>query len=191
MRTAFFLDTLHDMKNLIDGLHLIMMRKDSRMVFVIAVLTFLLGVLLVQNGKNAFPMLGFESLSFFKRISLFFGTLFDLTSVFTPTALVLAVVSSVIGAVNISLAYTYMHLRGGAIVKSGLYSGTGLVFAFLGVHCFACGTALLSVILSFFGLGAVLKILPYHGQEIAFLGLLIISIATYSLAQKVKAPNVC
>jgi hypothetical protein len=179
------------MKNLIDGLRLIMIRRDSRMVFVIAVFTFLIGVVLVQNGKNAFPMLGFESIPALKRISLFFGTLFDITSVFTPVAFTLAVVSSFIGAVNISLAYTYMRLRGEVIVGSGLYSGTGLVFAFFGVHCFACGTALLSVLFSFFGLGAVLKLLPYHGQEIAFLGLLIIFVATYSLAQKVKVPNVC
>jgi len=96
-----------------------------------------------------------------------------------------------LGGINISLAYTYMRLRGQIILRSGLYSGIGVFMAFLGIGCAACGTALLSILLGFFGLSAMLNLLPYQGQEIGYIGLIFLSIASYSLAQKVSAPNVC
>lgn len=95
------------------------------------------------------------------------------------------------GGINISLAYTYVKIRGEAIVKSGLYSGFGLFLAFLGVGCAACGTAFLSVILGFFGFSAMIGALPYQGAEIGYIGLIFLCIATYSLSKKVTAPNVC
>ena len=76
-------------------------------------------------------------------------------------------------------------------MKSGLYSGIGLMVAFLGIGCAACGTAFLSLVLGFFGFSAMLNVLPYQGQEIGYIGLIILCIATYSLAKKVTAPNVC
>lgn len=84
-----------------------------------------------------------------------------------------------------------MKVRGDLIIQSGLYSGLGLIFAFLGIGCAACGTALLSVVLSFFGFSTMLSVLPYKGEEIGYIGILILCIATYVLAQKVTAPNVC
>jgi hypothetical protein len=85
----------------------------------------------------------------------------------------------------------YVKVRGEVILKSGLYSGVGLLFAFLGIGCAACGTAFLSVLLSFFGFSAMLSVLPYQGQEIGYVGIIFLCIATYTLAKKVTAPNVC
>ena len=84
-----------------------------------------------------------------------------------------------------------MKIRGEVIIKSGVYSGIGLIFAFLGIGCAACGTAFLSVILGFFGFSTMLNVLPYQGQEIGYIGLIFLSIATYVLANKVMAPRVC
>jgi len=46
-------------------------------------------------------------------------------------------------------------------------------------------------VLSVFGFSALITFLPYRGAEIGYLGLLVLCIATYSLAKKVTAPNVC
>src|SRR3989344_5102268 len=111
---------------------------------------------------------------------IMFSTLFDIKNTFTAGSLILATLGSLLGGINLSLAYTYMRLRGEIILHSGLYSGIGLIFAFLGVGCAACGTALFSVILGFFGFSAMLNLLPYQGQEIGYIGLIILCIATYS-----------
>lgn len=179
------------MKHLVDSLTLIVRRKDSRLVIIIATIVFATMLLLFQNGKAAFDIFSFDTLPFGKRLALASSTLFDITNTFSPGSLILAVLGSFVGGINLSLAYTYMRLRGEVILHSGLYSGIGLLFAFFGVGCAACGTALLSVILGFFGFSAMLNVLPYQGQEIGYIGLIILCIATYTLAHKVAVPNVC
>jgi hypothetical protein len=179
------------MKPLLDSLQLIVTRKDSRFVIVVSTIIFLLLLLTVQNGKASLEILSLDSLSLLKRLSLSFSVFFDITSTFTAGALILATLGSLLGGINLSLAYTYIKMRGDMIIRSGLYSGMGLVLAFLGIGCAACGTAFMSVILGFFGFSAMLDLLPYQGQEIGYVGLIILCIATYTLASKVAAPNVC
>ncbi len=158
---------------------------------IITTILFLFLLLLVQNGDAARDSLTFEALSFPQRFLLFIQTLFDLSSSFTVGALILAILGSLLGGLNIALAYTYMRVRGEMIAHSGLYSGAGLLMAFLGIGCAACGTAMLSLVLGFFGLSTMLDVLPYEGLEIGYIGLIILMIASYTLAQKVSAPNVC
>lgn len=179
------------MKQLIASLGIIFSRRDSRSIIIIATFLFIFLLLLVQNGRSAIEIMGFTVMPFFIRLSLVVKTFFDITSTFTTSTLLLAVLGSFLGGINLSLAYTYMRLRGDVIVRSGLYSGIGLFFAFLGIGCAACGTALLSVILGFFGFTAMLAVLPYQGEEIGYIGLIILCIATYTLAKKVSAPTVC
>jgi hypothetical protein len=179
------------MKPLLDSLLLISSRKDSRNVIIISTIVFLLLLLAVQNGKASMQMLSLDTLSLYKRVSLALSVFFDITSTFTAGTLILATLGSLLGGINLSLAYTYIKIRGDVILKSGLYSGMGLLLAFLGIGCAACGTAFLSVLLGFFGFSAMLNLLPYQGQEIGYVGLIILCIATYTLAKKVTAPNVC
>lgn len=179
------------MNSLLQSLSLIAGRKDSRLVIIITTIVLLLLLIITQNGIAAYSIFSFDSLPLSKRISLAILTLFDIKSTFTPGALILATLGSLLGGINLSLAYTYMKIRGEIILKSGMYSGAGLVAAFLGIGCAACGTALLSVILGFFGFSTMLNVLPYQGQEIGYVGLIFLSIATYFLAKKVTAPNVC
>ncbi len=179
------------MEQLTSSLTLIFARKDSRLLIIVSTLLFFFILLLVQNGKSASALFDFDAIPFVKRLMLSLKTLFDVQSTFTTSTLILAILGSLLGGINISLAYTYMRLRGDVILQSGLYSGMGLFIAFLGIGCAACGTALLSVILGFFGFSTMLNILPYQGQEIGYTGLLILCIASYSLAQKVAAPTVC
>lgn len=179
------------MKPLVDSLYLIVTRKDSRLVIIVSTVVFFLLLLVAQNGKASSQVLSFDFLPVTKRLSLFFGTFFDFKSTFTSGSLMLAILGSFLGGINLSLAYTYMKIRGRLILRSGLYSGIGLIFAFFGVGCAACGTALVSLIIGFFGFSAMLHVLPYQGEEIGYIGLIFLCIATYSLSRKVMAPNVC
>jgi hypothetical protein len=179
------------MKHLVTSLSLIVRRKDSRLVIIIATTVFASLLLLVENGRAAYDILSFGAIPLGRRLAIALPTLFDIKNTFTAGSLILAILGSFLGGINLSLAYTYMRLRGAVLLHSGLYSGIGLLFAFFGVGCAACGTALLSVVLGFFGFSAMLNILPYQGQEIGYIGLIFLCIATYTLAHKVAVPNVC
>jgi hypothetical protein len=166
-------------------------RRDSRFIIIFATLLFLSLLLIIQNGNAALQIFNFQSIPLYRKVVLSLSVFFSITDSFTPGATILAVLGSLLGGINISMAYTYMRLRGDVILKSGLYSGIGLIFAFLGIGCAACGTALLGVLLGFFGLSTMLNLLPYQGQEIGYIGVIFLCIATYTLGQKVNTPNVC
>lgn len=179
------------MKPLVDSLRLIATRNDSRLVIIVTTILCMLILLAFQNGKGSLAILDLNSLELFKRLTLALKVFFDIQSTFTAGTLILAVLGSLLGGINLSLAYTYIRMRGELLIKSGLYSGVGLILAFLGIGCAACGTAFLSVIVGLFGFTTMLSVLPYQGQEIGYIGLMFLCIATYVLAKKVTAPNVC
>lgn len=170
---------------------IILSRKDSRNVIIATTLLFLFVLLLFVNGQSAYETVSFDVLPWHERANLFLSTLVDMRSGFDGNSLTLAILGSLLGGINMSLAYTYMRLRGEIILRSGLYSGAGLVLAFIGIGCVACGTAFLSVILSLLGFSAMVHGLPYHGIEIGYVGLIILSLATYYLAKRVSSHSMC
>lgn len=179
------------MKHIANGVSLVFSRKDSRIVLIVSTAIFFLLLLLAQNGKTAFSVFSFDTISFAKQLTLAISTLFDISNTFSVNSLILSTLGSLLGGINISLAYIYMKTRGEVIIKSGLYSGIGLFLAFIGVGCAACGTALIAVLLSFLGLSTMIRLLPYQGQEIGYIGIIFLCMATYSLAVKVTAPTTC
>lgn len=179
------------MKHIVNGISLVFSRKDSRIVLISSTIIFFLMLLLTENGKAAFSIFSFDSIPVIRQIVLFLKTLLDISDTFSLNSLILSVLGSLLGGINISLAYIYMKTRGEVIIKSGLYSGIGLFLAFIGIGCAACGTALMAVLLSFLGLSTMIHALPYQGQEIGYIGIIFLCMATYSLAIKVTAPTTC
>jgi hypothetical protein len=175
------------------GRSLVVVLRKKEALFVLFASTILIfgAVLLIQKGAAIANLLNLPSLSFNQRSELIFSHLIDLDSSFTLGTLILALLSSILSGFNISLAYVYFKIHTTSILKNNAYSGVGLLLAIFGLGCAACGTAVLSVALGFFGLSAILLSLPYQGLEVGYLGLFILSVATYKLAQKVTAPKVC
>ncbi len=161
------------------------------MVLIGVTVLFFILLLLIANGNAAKYALSFDTLSIWKRFSLALSSLFNITDTFTVSSLLLSILGSLLGGINLSLAYTYMKTRGEVIIRSGLYSGLGLVFTLFGIGCAACGTALISVLLSFLGFSTMLQSLPYQGQEIGYIGIIFLCMATYPLAVRVVAPTTC
>lgn len=176
---------------MINGIRVVFSRRDGVTVFLsMSFLLFLL-VLSVENGKAFLQAFSLSFMPVTEQFSLGVRTLFDLHNTFTPSSIVLVLLGSILGGLNTALAYVYITVRGGALMESGLYDGVGLVLAFLGIGCAACGTAFLSLILGFFGFSTVLAVFPYKGVEVGYLGLMLLFFATYTLAKKVDTPNVC
>lgn len=179
------------MKKMINGIKVVFSRSDGIVVFLTMSCVLFFLVLSFENGKAFLQTFSLSFMPMSDRLSLGMRTLFDLHNTFTLGGLILAFLGSLLGGLNTSLAYIYITVRGGAILESGLYQGVGLVLAFLGIGCAACGTAFLSLILSFFGFSTVLAFFPYKGVEVGYLGIMLLFFATYTLAKKVDTPNVC
>jgi hypothetical protein len=67
----------------------------------------------------------------------------------------------------------------------GIMSGT------LGVGCAACGSFLLSTLLSSLGAAGAVALLPLHGGEFGILGVGLLFFSLIVIAKKIAAPAVC
>lgn len=150
------------MKSLVISLNTTVAHKDSKVIIITTSLLFIILLLWVQGGKIA-----------------------------VSGAFILALLGSLLGGFNVALAYTYVRAQGKFILRNNLHSGLTLVRAFLSMGSAVCGVAFISLLLGFFGFSAMLSLLSYQGQEVGYIGLIFLSIASYTLAQKVAAPNVC
>lgn len=67
----------------------------------------------------------------------------------------------------------------------------GTLATLIGVGCVSCGSFFVLTILSYFGIASLVTNLPYHGQEIGFLGILLLCISIYYMSKNIDKPLVC
>ena len=70
-------------------------------------------------------------------------------------------------------------------------SGVALMVGAFGIGCAACGTLIATALLSTVGAGGLLLLLPLHGAEFGFLGVVILVTSIYFLLQKISDPLTC
>jgi len=179
------------MTDLSKSILLISKRHDALLVFLMAFCFLALLILISEKASALQSLLTFEYFTFGERLHLALVFLFSVKSSFLTTGVIFSFLGSLLGALNITLAYIYFKLRAELLVKHHVYSGAGLFVAFLGIGCAACGSALLTAMLGLLGLSSILGFLPYQGAELGVIGLLILAVTTMALAKKVVGPKVC
>ncbi len=95
-------------------------------------------------------------------------------------------------ALNIVL-FKELYQKQKNILKSKGFFGSivGMFFGLFGVGCAACSGLLLAPLISFFGLTWLFKLLPYGGQELGYVGLVLIIFSNIYLLKKLSEPQVC
>lgn len=76
---------------------------------------------------------------------------------------------------------TRIHLSGVA----------GLISGLLGIGCVACGSIILTALLSSVGATGFLLLLPLHGGEFGLLGLILLGVSIHLLVSKINDPLTC
>lgn len=91
------------------------------------------------------------------------------------------------GLVGVNVAMLTYHLRRRRVtVRSSTGSFAGVVLGTLGAGCAACGTVLLSGLLSLFGAAGALALLPLEGAEFSLLALGTLALSIYWLADGMR-----
>lgn len=104
--------------------------------------------------------------------------------------IILAMLGSFLSGINFSLAYVYIRNRKDVLLESLRERNVGFLLACLRVGGTVCGIAFLSIVLSFLGFSTMLTELPLEGQDLGYIGLIIILIGMYVLARKVTDQEV-
>jgi hypothetical protein len=80
------------------------------------------------------------------------------------------------------------HLYGSTHIVAT--SMIGFLVSLMGVGCFSCGAFLLGYVLSLLGIGSIALLLPFHGVELIFLGIITLVISLYLLCKKLISLSV-
>lgn len=119
-----------------------------------------------------------------------YGSLLTNFTVFSALYLILI---SILFGINIALLTFYIRRRQEKShnTTAHLASVGGMISAVLGIGCAACGSVVLTAVLSLFGASGLLLLLPFHGVEFGVFGLILLLISIRYLIKRVNDPLVC
>ena len=108
---------------------------------------------------------------------------------FSPVRSVVLLLSAILFGINITLLlYHFREHR--FSVGSGTGSVLGAIFGILGAGCAACGSVVLTGILSFVGAASILTLLPYDGLSFMIAALLVLLLSIYWTADGMRGGTV-
>lgn len=164
---------------------------------------YVLLVLLVGGGTFAFAtwlpnlsliveIMGHPDATLAQKIELPLSLLGSITTNFSTLSATYTILISILFGVYITLLVYFLRNRITLVRESGVATGTlGIVSGLLGVGCAACGSLILTSVLSLVGASGVLAFLPLRGAEFGILGVLLLSWSTYVIAKHIVDPLVC
>ena len=113
---------------------------------------------------------------------------------FTPVSASYTILIAVLFGINFSLFVYYIRrVRSGArrLKSTGAASLGGLVSGVFGIGCAACGTFILTSVLTLFGVSGIIVYLPLGGEEFGFLGVGLLLYSLHGLREKIDEPLLC
>lgn len=120
--------------------------------------------------------------------NLLSSSFFDIAPLDT---LYLATIAILIG-INTSLVLAYVRMRRDKMRATGVASGLlGTLAGLLGLGCAACGTFVLSPLLVTIGAGGLLALLPFGGEELKYIGIVLLILSVYFLRRDLSRAAVC
>jgi uncharacterized membrane-anchored protein len=135
----------------------------------------------------------FGSASVFTKLK-FIGSLYGtLGSDHTWYGIINILLLAVLFGVNIALLTYYIRRRQEASRSTHLQlaSVVGFVSSIFGIGCAACGSVIVTGVLSVFGASGLLLLLPFGGAEFGVLGLVLLLVSIYYLIKRINDPIVC
>lgn len=126
----------------------------------------------------------------------FLGSMYGLLFTnFTVFSALYTVSIALLFGINSALLTYYIRRRQSQTIRSNTSGHTagilGTVSGVFGVGCAACGSVIISGLLSLVGAGWLLALLPLRGAEFGLLGMILLSYSVYQLCKRINDPLVC
>jgi hypothetical protein len=164
----------------------------SALASALAVFIFFLAVLLPNVGLLT-EIFSASRASLSTKLAIAAGLVGGIRTNFSLLSASYTIASAALFGVDVAMVVYFLkrtgraRLRGQEIAAGvgGIASGT------LGIGCAACGSFLLTTLLSSLGAAGALAILPLHGGEFGILGVGLLLFSLTMIAKKIAAPAVC
>jgi hypothetical protein len=150
--------------------------------------------ILLPNTAILWQIFSSSSVTFGAKLQFLLSVYGSLFTNFSSFSAVYTVTISVLFGLNSALLVYYIVRRRGTGLSNagGNTAGFfGLVSGFFGIGCAACGSVIVSGLLTLFGAGGLLALLPFHGAEFGLLGVILLSFSVFQLCKRISDPLVC
>ncbi len=99
---------------------------------------------------------------------------------------------AILFGIDLAMLIYYLRRRIKEVKDAGVTTGfLGLASGVVGMGCAACGSLLLTSILSLIGASSILTKLPLNGGEFGILGLILLGFSIFAVAKQIQSPSVC
>ena len=161
---------------------------------IIALATFVLTTWLGNLGL-VWQIATSQWLPLFNKAKILLALIGSISTNFTVFSAFCAIVVAMLFGLNVAVMTFGFRQRRMMATKSGqVVTATslgGLASGLFGIGCAACGTLLLSPALAFLGIGTLVKMLPFGGEEFSALGVGILSLSLLMNAKRIGQPLLC
>ena len=159
--------------------------------FIISAAVFAFAVWL-PNLSLIVKIMGHPGITFSQKLSLPASLLGSIVTNFTLLSATYTILITILFGMNVAMIVYFLRRRIDDVRQVGLGTGfAGITSGILGMGCAACGSFLLTSILSLSGASWLLSYLPLNGGEFGILGVILLAISLYLTAKKIQNPAVC
>lgn len=161
----------------------------------VAGLSVLIVATWLPNFSLVWQVIASGSIPLPNKIEILTALVRSLSTNFTAFSRAITIAMAVLFGMNVAMI-VYYHRSRRALMKplgSGVITTSvgGLASGSLGVGCAACGTLILSPVLTFLGAGTLITTLPLGGEEFGLAGLVMLVLSLLWGAKKVGQLTTC
>lgn len=165
--------------------------RYALLAFVVSVGVFMLAVWL-PNMKLIVSMMGHPGIPFTQKFDLPVSLLGSIVTNFTLLSASYTIAIALLFGMNVAMIAYFLRRKIDDAKQSGIATGfLGIASGVIGMGCAACGSFLLTSILSLFGASGILAFFPLAGGEFGILGVILLAVSLYLTAKQIQNPAVC
>ena len=163
----------------------------SLLAFVTSVTVFVFAVWF-PNLPLIVRIMGHPDILFSQKFDLPISLLGSIVTNFTLLSASYTIAIAILFGINLSMLVYFLRRRVAEVKQGGIATGIfGITSGVVGIGCAACGSFLLTSILSLVGASWILSFLPLRGAEFGILGVILLSTSLYTTAKKIQNPVIC
>lgn len=146
----------------------------------------------LPNIRLIVRIMNHPGISFSDKVALPVNLIGSIATNFTLLSAIYTIIIAILFGMNVAMVAYFLKRRIVEVQQAGIGTGfLGITSGVLGMGCAACGSFLLTSILSLFGASWLLSYLPLAGGEFGILGVILLAISLYLTARKIQNPAVC
>lgn len=165
-------------------LYLLLALAISAVVFAFAVW--------LPNLPLIVEIMGHPGISFSQKLDFPISLLGSIVTNFTLLSASYTIAIAILFGMNVSMIIYFLWRRVDEVKQTGMATGLfGITSGVIGMGCAACGSFLLTSMLSLVGASGVLAFLPLNGGEFGILGVILLGASLQMTAKKIQNHAVC